>query len=79
LPAQLAALNFREVDLIANFSNTDVYWNVMAELIRPQGKIVSIAENSAPLDLNLLKSKTTTFMWEFMFTRAMYQAADMAA
>lgn len=78
LPAQLAALGSREVDFIANFSNTDAYWNVMAELIRPQGKIVSIVENSAPLDLNLLKSKSATFVWEFMFTRAMYQTTDMS-
>lgn len=78
LPAQLAALGSREVDFIANFSNTDAYWNVMAELIRPQGKIVSIVENGAPLDLNLLKSKSATFVWEFMFTRAMYQTTDMS-
>lgn len=79
LPAQLAALGYSQVDYIANFSNTDEYWEVMAEVIRPQGHIVSIVENSAPLDLNLLKSKSATFTWEFMFTRAMYQTPDMAA
>jgi len=79
LSAQLTELNFRDVDFIANFSNTDAYWNVMAELIRPQGRIVSIVENKSPLDLNLLKSKSATFVWEYMFTRAMYQTADMAA
>jgi zinc-binding alcohol dehydrogenase family protein len=79
LPTQLGALNFAAVHYIANFSNTDVYWNVMAELIRPQGKIVSIVENSAPLALDLLKSKSATFAWEFMFTRAMYRTPDMAA
>ena len=79
LPAQLSALGFRELDFIANFNNTTAYWAVMAELIRPQGKIVGIVENSAPLDLNLLKSKSATFAWEFMFTRAMYHTPDMAA
>ncbi|MGB3201682.1 MAG: zinc-binding dehydrogenase, partial [Nodosilinea sp.] len=29
-------------------------------------------------DLNLLKNKSATFSWEFMFTRSMYQTADMA-
>ncbi len=49
----------------------------MAELIKPQGHIVSIVENSAPLELGLLKSKSASFQWEFMFTRAMYQTPDM--
>ncbi len=79
LPAQIAALGYPMVDYIANFSNTDEYWAPMAEMISPQGHIVSIVENAHPLDLNLLKSKSATFSWEFMFTRSMYQTADMAA
>lgn len=79
LPAQLAAIGHPQVDYIANFSNTDEYWAVMAEVIRPQGHIVSIVENRDPLDLNLLKSKSATFTWEFMFTRSMYQTSDMGA
>jgi zinc-binding alcohol dehydrogenase family protein len=78
LPTQLGALNIGCVHFIANFSDTDAYWSVMAELIRPQGKIVSIVENKAPLELGLLKSKSATFAWEFMFTRAMYRTPDMA-
>jgi zinc-binding alcohol dehydrogenase family protein len=35
LAPQLAALGFEAVDHIANFSDTDAYWNVMAELIKP--------------------------------------------
>jgi zinc-binding alcohol dehydrogenase family protein len=77
IPGQLRALGHREVDFIANFSNTDAYWDVMAEIIRPQGRIVSIVENAKPLDLNLLKSKSVTFVWEFMFTRSMYQTPDI--
>jgi hypothetical protein len=61
LRSQLAVVGHDEVDFIANFSNTDTYWTVMAEVIRPQGKIVCIVENEAPLDLNLLKSKSATF------------------
>ena len=77
LPPQLAAHGFRGVDFIANFSSTDVYWPVAAELIKPQGKIVALVDNAAPLDLKLLKSKSATFVWEFMFTRSMFQTADM--
>jgi zinc-binding alcohol dehydrogenase family protein len=78
LPAQLAGVWHKEVDYIANFSNTDAYWDVMAEVIRPQGKIVSIVENEGPLDLEVLKSKSVSFGWEFMFTRSMFQTPDMA-
>lgn len=77
LPAQLAAHGFHEVDFIANFNSTDAYWNAMTELIRPQGKIVCLVDNNAPLDLKTLKSKSATFAWEFMFTRAMYRTSDM--
>ena len=78
LPEQLAASGYKEVDFIANFNNTDAYWKVMSEVIRPEGKIVCIVENEAPLELGLLKSKSATFAWEFMFTRSMYQMPDMA-
>ena len=78
LAEQLAALGRQKVDFIANFNNTDAYWAVMAEAIRPQGKIVCIVENETPLDLNLLKSKSATFVWEFMFTRSMFQTPDVA-
>jgi NADPH:quinone reductase-like Zn-dependent oxidoreductase len=78
LAPQLAALGYGEVDAIANFSDTDAYWNVMAELIKPQGAIVCIVGNRSPLDLNVLKSKSVRLAWEFMFTRPQYRTADMA-
>jgi len=76
LPPQLAALDLPEVDTIANFSDTDAYWQAMAELIRPQGAIVAIVGNRAPLDLNLFKAKSVSFHWEFMFTRPQFRTPD---
>ena len=76
LPPQLAALGLPEVDAIANVHDTDAYWQVMADLIRPQGAIVAIVGNRSPLDLNLLKAKSVSFHWEFMFTRPQFQTAD---
>ncbi|HSH72883.1 MAG TPA: zinc-binding alcohol dehydrogenase family protein [Methylophilaceae bacterium] len=77
LAAQLANINLAHVDYILCNSNTDTYFSTMAELIKPQGKICSIVETSKPVDLGLLKNKSATFVWEFMFTRAMYQTPDM--
>ena len=78
LAPQLLALGLETVDRIANFADTDAYWDVMAELIRPQGAIVAIVGNRAPLDLDRLKSKSASFHWEFMFTRARYGTPDLA-
>lgn len=76
LEPQLAELRLSDIHFIANFSNTDDYWPAMAGIIRPQGKILAIVENRAPLEMNLLKSKSATFVWEFMFTRSMFKTDD---
>ncbi|MCP9835145.1 MULTISPECIES: zinc-binding alcohol dehydrogenase family protein [unclassified Cyanobium] len=77
LAPQLAALGFEAVDRIANFSDTDAYWEAMAALIAPLGSIVAIVGNRRPLDLNRLKAKSVRFAWEFMFTRSQFQTTDM--
>lgn len=74
---QIQEYGFNAVDYIFCLNNTDLHWLNMAEVIIPQGEICSIVENSEPLDLNVLKSKSVTFVWEFMFTRSMYQTPDM--
>jgi NADPH:quinone reductase-like Zn-dependent oxidoreductase len=66
------------VDAIANFSDLDAHWPAMAALIRPQGRIVAIVSSRGPLDLNLLKDKSATFAWEYMFTRPRHATPDMA-
>lgn len=79
LPAQLKAMGFAEVDYILCFNDTDGHFPAMAELVAPQGKICTIVENARPLPVELLKSKSATFVWEFMFTRAMFGTPDMIA
>ena len=77
LAPQLAALGFPQVEAIANFSDTGAHWPAMAELIAPQGSIVAIVGNRGPLEMDLLKAKSVSFCWEFMFTRSRFQTADM--
>jgi NADPH2:quinone reductase len=77
LKAELEKIGAGQVDYIANFSNTDLYWNVTADIIKPEGAICSIVENSEPLDLDILKSKSATFAWEFMFTKSMFNTPNM--
>ncbi|MDW3680577.1 zinc-binding alcohol dehydrogenase family protein [Cupriavidus sp. CV2] len=75
--AQLRKLGFAEVDYILCFNDTDRHFAAMATAIAPQGKICSIVENSGPLAVGDLKSKSATFVWEFMFTRSMFGTPDM--
>ncbi|MET0286656.1 MAG: zinc-binding alcohol dehydrogenase family protein, partial [Polyangiales bacterium] len=73
LRAQLAG----EVDAVAIFSTTEPYFVQLPELLRAQGRAVSIVETAGPLDLGPLKNKSLGFSWEFMFTRSSYQTPDM--
>lgn len=77
LKEQLATKQLLEVDYILCLNNTDQHWEAMGEVIKPQGKICSIVENEQPLDLNVLKSKSATFVWEFMFTKSLYTTPDI--
>lgn len=75
--AALDALGIGEMDVIAIFNDTDRHFPALPALIKPQGRIASIVENSQPLDMNILKNKSVSFAWEFMFTRPMYRTPDM--
>ncbi len=68
------------VDYILCLVGTAQYWRSMADIIRPQGKLCLIVDTEAnqPVNINLFKPKSVAITWEFMFTRARFQTADMA-
>lgn len=70
LAAQLAALGLEHVDAIANFADTDAYWDQMGELVRPHGSLLVIVGNKGPLAMERLKEKSVRLCWEFMFSRS---------
>jgi NADPH2:quinone reductase len=70
-------LGFENVDFILDFVDTNFYWDIMVELIKPQGHIASITGSSDPVALNKLKNKSVSFSWELMYTRSMFQTNDM--
>jgi NADPH2:quinone reductase len=76
-PAELEEIGFKTVDYIACFADTTGHWKAMAQAIIPQGKITAIVESPEIPDIGLLKSKCVAFIWEFMFTRPMFQTPDM--
>ena len=77
IPEQMSKLGIDGYDFILCLNDTDAYWQTMATVIAPQGKICSVVETAADVDLGTLKSKSATFVWEFMFTRSMYETDDM--
>lgn len=77
LKAELEKIAYPEVDYILDFVDINAYWETAVEIIKPQGHIVSITGSSDPLNLSLLKSKSASFSWEFMYTRSMYTTDDI--
>jgi len=74
--AQVRALGMQFVDHIAIFNDMR-HWDTAVELIRPQGGIVSIDDTNLPMPMDVMKMKSASFHWEFMFARAMHQTPDM--
>ncbi len=77
LRPQIEALGLTFIDHIAIFNNTDGHWDAVTDLIRPQGRIVTIVENTQPLNQDRLKTKAAGLIWELMFTRSMFKTPDM--
>jgi NADPH2:quinone reductase len=70
LAPQLRELGLEQLDAIANFADTDAYWDQMGELIRPHGSLLVIVGNKGPLAMERLKQKSVRLCWEFMFSRS---------
>jgi NADPH2:quinone reductase len=77
LDTELQAIGIPAVDYILCLNDTDQHWQAMAKAIAPQGHICSIVDIVQPVDLALLRTKSVSFSWEVMFTRATFQTADM--
>jgi NADPH:quinone reductase-like Zn-dependent oxidoreductase len=78
LKSQIKELGIDYADYILCLNNTDSHFDSMKQLIAPQGKICSIVETKAPVDLGgTLQQKSATFVWELMFTRSLFQTHDM--
>ncbi|UIJ37789.1 zinc-binding alcohol dehydrogenase family protein [Desulfobaculum bizertense] len=77
LAEELRATGTEHVDAIFCTTQMERHWNAMAECIAPQGKIAFIDDPENPLDLTVFKPKSVSLHWEFMYTRSMFQTADM--
>lgn len=75
LAEQLTALGFETVDYVASLTHSAEHFAQLAQVLAPQGQFALI-DDPGPLDIGLLKRKSISLHWEFMFTRSLYATAD---
>lgn len=76
LAAQINGLGVGQVDFAFSTHTSAEVWAALAEVMAPQGRL-GIIDDPEPLDLRLFKAKSISIHWESMFTRSMFQTADM--
>lgn len=67
-----------QVDAILCTTHLESHWAAMAQAIRPQGRVAFIDDPTSALDITIFKMKSVALVWEFMYTRSMFQIEDMA-
>lgn len=78
LPEELRRIGVPQVEFIASLTATEQHFPCFFEILKPQGKLALI-DDPGTLDINLLKRKSISVHWEFMFTRPMFETEDMIA
>ncbi len=78
LAAQVEALGIGAPAFVFSTNDTGAHLPEIAALIAPQGR-VALIDDPAGLDVMVLKRKSVSLHWEFMFTRPVFGTADMDA
>lgn len=73
---QLEELGFANVDIVISLTHTDRHYQDIIDALAPQGQLALI-DDPATLDAVPLKRKSISLHWELMFTRSMFETADM--
>ena len=76
LKDQMDALGYG-ADYVASLRGTDQNWEDIIAMMTPRGHIALI-DDPQGININLGKQKALSIHWEFMFTRPMFNMADIA-
>ncbi|RON69703.1 zinc-binding alcohol dehydrogenase family protein [Pseudomonas fluorescens] len=76
LLAQLQAIGIAEVDYVASLTHTEQHFLQLIEVLKPQGRL-GVIDDPDSLDVMPLKRKSLSLHWELMFTRSLYETANM--
>lgn len=79
LKSELERIGLSDVTDVASVNRTDQHYADLVAMLRPQGRLALIDDPAEALDIKLMKQKSLSLHWEFMFTRAMFGTADMIA
>lgn len=78
LAGQVEALGIGAPAFVFSTNDTGAHLPEIAALIAPQGR-VALIDDPAGLDVMVLKRKSVSLHWEFMFTRPVFGTADIDA
>ncbi|WP_095144847.1 zinc-binding alcohol dehydrogenase family protein [Pseudomonas sp. Irchel s3b6] len=76
LSDELKRAGHPQVTHVASLTQTDQHFAQLVEALAPQGKLALIDDPKA-LDITQLKRKSLSLHWEFMYTRSLFETADM--
>jgi len=79
LVAAVKAVAPQGVDYVLSLTHTEQHFAALVELLKPQGKLALIDDPATLLDIRLLKQKSLSLHWEFMYTRSLFHTEDMQA
>lgn len=77
LAEEIAAAKLPAPDYVISLTHTEHHFDQIVELIAPQGKF-GLIDDPAPIDVRKFKRKAVSLHWELMFTRSLFNTADMA-
>lgn len=66
---EIHKLGFKTIDNIVVLNATDYHFEKVAQLITPFGHIGAIVDSKSSLPMNVLKPKSVSFDWEFVFAK----------
>lgn len=76
MPAQIKQLGIDAPQFVFSTSHSQQYLSQIAELIAPQGRL-GLIDDPDSFDINVLKRKSVSVHWEFMFTRSLFTTPDI--
>ena len=77
LQDELKAAGLADVSHVASLTHSGDHFETVVDLLRPQGHYALIDDPAEALDIRLMKQKSLSLHWEFMFTRSMFSTTDI--
>ncbi|MDP2244339.1 zinc-binding alcohol dehydrogenase family protein [Pseudomonas sp.] len=77
LSEELKRIGISQVTHVASLTQTDQHFAQLVEALAPQGRLALIDDPEQALDIMQLKRKSLSLHWELMFTRSLFETADM--